>query len=283
MQQSSFKDVPINVKNTPFMAKGDGSSDDTVAIKLAISYAARQGGTVYFPAGTYCISQPLAWIASNVYLQGDGGAVILPTHNFAGDALIRIGTTSKALNPTYSGGIVDLAVCTAGGSTDLVGVKLIQTWFTHISQLSISNYKGLGQVQQTALQICSGAEEDSPNLANWAGNINIYDLQISGSFKTCISHISGCQNPVKAQVNGVNYFGGFAFGAGKDRSGSIGMDLQTGDSTRVYGLALEDFETGCFIGTQNQGPFDFRMEDCTTPFKFAPGITATAPQLVTLS
>ena len=42
----------INVRH--FGAKGDGSAVDTPAINKAIAFAAaRGGGTVYFPAGTY--------------------------------------------------------------------------------------------------------------------------------------------------------------------------------------------------------------------------------------
>lgn len=270
-------DTPINVKNAPFNAKGDGVYDDTAAIQGAIDCAAGKGGTVYCPSGTYLVSAPLHWTAADVFVHGEGGFKLLVSYNFQGAAIIQIGQATKALNPTYGGGLINVKVDLSNNlNPSLVGVQLIQTWFTHIQRLNITNALGLAQAQQTAFQICSGALEESPNLTNWAGNINVFDLQIAGSFKTAISHSSGCKNPIKAQVNGVNYFGGFAFGAGKDRIGSCGVRLETGDSTRVYGLALEDFETGCFVGTQNQGPLDFRMEDCTIPYKLdAGGLNAT--------
>lgn len=46
----------INVKNAPYNAKGDGSSDDYAAISAALS-ACPSGGTVYLPAGTYRVGQ----------------------------------------------------------------------------------------------------------------------------------------------------------------------------------------------------------------------------------
>lgn len=50
--------APISVLE--FGAKGDGVSDDTNAIQLAIAYAYGCGGKpVYLPGGTYCISHPL--------------------------------------------------------------------------------------------------------------------------------------------------------------------------------------------------------------------------------
>ena len=71
-------DVPdeswVNVRH--FGAKGDGSAIDTQAINKAIDHAAaRGGGTVYVPAGTYaCYTIRLK---SRVALHLDHGAIIL--------------------------------------------------------------------------------------------------------------------------------------------------------------------------------------------------------------
>ena len=271
-----IRNIPCNVCNGPYYAMGNGATDDWAPLNAAIS----DGGTVHIPSGVYAISHPLVVSVKDTQLIGEANAVIVPTLDFKGEALIQFGAASSTLKPIYGGGISNLTVDVSGAvDPNLIGVNLVQAWFTHIERLTINGPKGLSSVQQTAFQISAGATEDSPDLANWSANINIYNLQISGSFRYAVRHCSGAVNPVKAQVNGVNYFGGFAFGAGKDRPGSVGFQLETGDSTRVYGVALEDFETGCFIGTQNQGPFDFRMEDCTTPFKLSSGIVSCGPTL----
>jgi hypothetical protein len=59
ISSSSFG--PINVKNPPFNAKGDGITDDTAAFISAISYITLNGGTIFAPPGTYIISNTLVF------------------------------------------------------------------------------------------------------------------------------------------------------------------------------------------------------------------------------
>lgn len=58
-----------------FGAKGDGTTDDTDEIIAAMT-ALPNGGTVFFPRGTYLISQCLLVPYSNIHLRGERGAVI---------------------------------------------------------------------------------------------------------------------------------------------------------------------------------------------------------------
>jgi polygalacturonase len=58
-----------------FGAAGDGVADDTAAIQAALN-AKKAGGSVYFPAGTYKITQPV-FFYSNQTLIFEGGATLL--------------------------------------------------------------------------------------------------------------------------------------------------------------------------------------------------------------
>jgi hypothetical protein len=66
----------INVKDTPFGAKGDGAADDTQAIQKAIVTAADRHTTVVIPPGTYVLTSPLYIFGKrNFRFVGLGGAV----------------------------------------------------------------------------------------------------------------------------------------------------------------------------------------------------------------
>lgn len=70
----------VSVKD--FGATGDGTTDDTAAIRAAVDYANVAGGTVYFPAGTYLVgSAPGIQVHSYVHLLGSGsGASVIRTN-----------------------------------------------------------------------------------------------------------------------------------------------------------------------------------------------------------
>ncbi|ACK51727.1 hypothetical protein Msil_2809 [Methylocella silvestris BL2] len=56
------------------LAKGDGKTNDGPAIQGAINAAARYGGVVYLPAGTYNIGSTSISLTSNVLLQGQSAS-----------------------------------------------------------------------------------------------------------------------------------------------------------------------------------------------------------------
>ena len=83
----------INVKDSTYGAVGNGSTDDKAAIQSAID-ALSNGGTVYFPPGTYKVSGALV-IGSNdksIKLVGAGGHFPLAT--LAGGSIIKTSSAS---------------------------------------------------------------------------------------------------------------------------------------------------------------------------------------------
>ena len=86
-QMSSFfidKMGIINVKS--YGAKGDGVTDDTSTIQLAINAAKTAGGgTVYFPYGTYITSGTLAVNSHNIFLVGSDAIITYSGSSYALD------------------------------------------------------------------------------------------------------------------------------------------------------------------------------------------------------
>lgn len=270
----------VNVKNVPWNALGNGSADDTIAINMALDAVAKAGGgTVDCPAGNYMVSSPIKWAANDVYLRGDGGCNIIPLANFKGEAVIMVGKPSATSSPTKYGGIDNIHIDMGNNyNPKLIGAELIQTWFSVINKLRITSANGLPLPIQTAFQMNAGELPNGGWLTNWSSNNHITDLQISGSFLNTVRHVSGCAETAVncyGQVNGTIYTGGFGFGTTQNKVGSYGFRIDSGDSTKVYGFALEDYDIGVYTGTMNNGPYDFRIEDCTTQYKFGEGITVS--------
>lgn len=84
---------PYSVKK--YGAKGDGLTDDTVAIQNAINSAqTKGGGTVYFPQGTYLISATLTVTADNIQLQGVGWSSIIKAANSLNASMVQASAAS---------------------------------------------------------------------------------------------------------------------------------------------------------------------------------------------
>jgi hypothetical protein len=66
-----FATGAINVKRSPYLAQGDGISDDTAALQRAINDWQGTGRAIYLPGGVYLVSAPLKF-AENASYQRNG-------------------------------------------------------------------------------------------------------------------------------------------------------------------------------------------------------------------
>jgi hypothetical protein len=100
-------DLVINVKD--YGAKGDGVTDDTTAINLAIS--SNKGKRIHSPSGTYIISSPIV-VYAKTKLSGDGFTTIFKQANGANiDAIIKSEQFDTLVNTNTSGhGISDISL-----------------------------------------------------------------------------------------------------------------------------------------------------------------------------
>ncbi|NLN05469.1 MAG: hypothetical protein GX166_11790 [Clostridiaceae bacterium] len=85
------KSNPIYINVKDFGAKGDGSTDDTEAIKNAAGKAYAESKVLYFPTGTYDISDSIKFGFDNsktLTLQGGTNAVITTPEDYEGDIFV---------------------------------------------------------------------------------------------------------------------------------------------------------------------------------------------------
>lgn len=107
----------INVKDSPYSAIGNGTSDDTAALQAALDAVPATGGIVFMPAGRYKVTSTLTITRQNVTLYGAGpGQRVGATQNATG-ARIEAATTG------FSGTAV-LRVAPTSGTVPLHGVTL---------------------------------------------------------------------------------------------------------------------------------------------------------------
>lgn len=68
----------INVKEAPYLAKGDGSTNDTPALQRAVDAMSGRGGTVVIPSGTYLVNAAAGGLIlrSGMTLRFEAGAVL---------------------------------------------------------------------------------------------------------------------------------------------------------------------------------------------------------------
>ncbi|MCH5372778.1 MAG: glycoside hydrolase family 55 protein, partial [Planctomycetes bacterium] len=74
LDRHPWKQGKLLVTEPPYSAKGDGVTDDTEAVKAAISDAYESDLDVYFPSGTYLVSESLR-LTKTTPINEDGGKV----------------------------------------------------------------------------------------------------------------------------------------------------------------------------------------------------------------
>jgi hypothetical protein len=155
----------INVQ-TAYGAKGDGITDDTQAIQKAIQENVGKSKTLYFPAGTYLISNRLEWRKADgtwisfLAFQGQNQAkTIIKLKNnapgFTDAAKPKAVLFTASNNPfdnegsgveAYNNHIQDLTVDTGIGNFGAIGIDYVATNNGVIRNVTIRSGDGQGKI-----------------------------------------------------------------------------------------------------------------------------------------
>ena len=138
----------VNVKDAPFYAKGDGSTDDIIAIQAAIDYVnSLGGGVVFFPTGDYHHSTPIKSY-SNVSLIGAGQEATKLTKTGSG-TLALTGPEATASNATLV--CLDLAKMSDGSGNVNCSIWLSDSGRAEYVEIAHMTIRSTGSAATTAL------------------------------------------------------------------------------------------------------------------------------------
>ena len=150
----------IDITQAPYNARGDGQTDNTSVIQQALNDHTDSGTILYFPNGTYLISDELRFSegghpgdkARNTVLQGQsrGGAVIQLKDSCAGYQAPRAPKamvwTGRAPAQRFGNEIRNLTFDTGSGNAGAVGLRFIANNQGGVYDVSITSGDGQGVI-----------------------------------------------------------------------------------------------------------------------------------------
>jgi hypothetical protein len=225
-----------------FGARGDGAADDTAAIRAAIAFAEPRHAVVYFPPGSYKITNALK-LPPNVTLQGVGVGF--------GSALRPVGTDAiTILGKDYRGGfgfrnrIKGLTVMMNDAKSSKA-ITIDTAYSIKLEDVFVYEAGAAGGIAISNAQHIS--LEDVSVYGNGAGDgvlvrnsdVSAYDLDIEGV----------ANGMVVTESEGVHLFGGHF-----ERFGAYGIRFESASFNSLTGVRLSGSNDGTIgLGFLNDG------------------------------
>jgi hypothetical protein len=193
-----------NVKDAPYSAVGDGTTDDTAAVQAAITAAKASGGIVFIPPGTYKITTTLNCNNSgkSFRVTGGGGRGHIyeghPTLSWAGpdtDSLLTAHSCHgfeldhlrfRYTSPTYSGDLINIdgGVVGNGDSVD---------WYIHNCSSRGDAGGSLQYLSARSILRVNRAHTGTIEYCSWAGAENCIRLGDPGGDYVNVIEIRRCE------------------------------------------------------------------------------------------
>jgi hypothetical protein len=129
----------IDVKQAPYSATGNGTTDDTLAIQAALDAAQAVKGIVYFPPGTYLITSTLTIMTAGITVIGAGPFSSIIKHK---NTALAIDTFYVNANGTK---IENLQITSDGWKTAGWAIRFADCGVVEVRGLTIYNaFGGIG-------------------------------------------------------------------------------------------------------------------------------------------
>lgn len=215
----------INVKT--FGAVGDGITDDTIAIQNALNSIPAQGGTLYFPAGKYRVTQKIL-VNKKVKFLGDGCS------NFdwvlEGSTIIDAVINDKGSVIITSNGTIDLIEETVGG-VDYDSIGFVNDSVSEPTAGSAINKKYAGSFHMRAVHIRGFYDGIGVHLGTrWSiSDTNIWYPRNRGMFIES-SYNSGTSDTGDWSISGSNII--------TNKNGVTGIDYRSGGGGKIVNTKI---------------------------------------------
>lgn len=246
-----------------FGATGDGTTDDTAAIQAALTAVTTAGGgSVYFPPGTYILTQSVV-VGSKTRVYGAGGATLIKASQ---TSWVGVGATAPMFKNENWGAVAltdediifeDLTtdygtVTIVGGGAHAFSMRFV----SRVTMRNVVSYNGENctaflACQDTHTENCTAIETGNCGFDHWDGSGNCRVI-------ACTVRCTDSTNAQGIQFTGVGT-------SGEDRSA---LDcLVMGCS--VYGIRGTGSAAGIISNANDTGSYTYRfrsignhIEDC---------------------
>lgn len=232
--RTAIRGERVNVKN--YGAVGNGSTDDTEAVLLAIAALSGSSGVLYFPAGTYRISP-------GAISSGSGRLTIPSNTTVCGDGPQSIVKFTGVAAAAEGGGFVYDLFRIADGSSNIVFrdlmVKGENSPFTYYSQN-----------QSAAIGFAVGSGTSDVAVRNvWFQYL--YGFSVHDPGENARTHVIGCY--VKDCSNGINVNSNYSLQQGNSIENSEGIEFSGKHSSCIGNVIRNARGSGISAGGNTGG------------------------------
>jgi hypothetical protein len=179
----------LNVKD--YGATGNGTTDDTAAIQLAINSLPAGGGCVFVPSGTYKVSSALT-LSEGAQLVGTGsGSILRADAGSLGIDVIQIGDGGATVS---FAAVRHLKITANGQKTAGAGIALNKAYRVWLESLSLEfQYRGIYILNSTAVWLHRSDIRDTKE------NAITIESDLGQGFEWYIDSVL-CDNPTTANI-----------------------------------------------------------------------------------
>ena len=262
----------VSVKD--YGATGNGTTDDTSAIQLAVNNIP-QNSVLYFPKGSYKITAPIVINRSGIKLVGDAsGASLIVNHSTTTSALIFTAANLDSGTLLYSCSVRDMSVvrpfgdfsATAGYALELIhcdGFLLRNFAFSNTVQgirvaggqnNILDGFVGFSRVGPAAAVAGSSMLRFEAGPRNSGINSPAYTTQVSNF------SLSGTSDKTVSTIIAINSGDGINFSNGYVNFGSDSLcRIESTDSTGVGGNITQTYFTNVYFDGVTTGSTGSRV------------------------